>query len=275
MKRVLLIALTLISCINISSYAQGNLLITPMRVVFEGSKQIQELNLVNTGTDTTTFTISFLQYTMKEDGTMVKLDMPEEVPMSAVPFLRIYPSRVTLAPGEPQVIVLQLRRRAGMSTGEYRSHLYIRAEKDVSPLGFKKFGQDTTQLSIQLIPVYGLCIPILIRTNDVKVNTTLNDLALESPDESSQFLKFTINRTGNISTYGDIIVELVPLQGRSVQIAVVRGIGIYTDINKRILVVRLNNTPGTPFKKGKMKVSYITNDESKKPALYAEGELDI
>jgi hypothetical protein len=275
MKRFIILSLILIPYLSIQSYAQGNLLITPMRVVFEGAKQIQELNLVNTGTDTTTFTISFIQYNMKEDGTMVKTDKPDEVQMPAAPYLHIYPTKVTLAPGEPQVIVLQLKRKSGMPTGEYRSHLYFRAEKENSLHGFNKSEQDTTQLTVHLIPVYGLSIPVIIRTNDVKVSTTLTGLELENPPESSPLIKFTINRTGNISTYGDIIVENRPQQGKPVQLAVIRGIGVYADLNKRKIVIRLNNSSGIPFKKGKIKVSYVSNDESKKSVLYAEGELDI
>ena len=260
---------------SIQTQAQGNLLITPMRVVFEGTKQNEEFNLVNTGPDTTTFTISFLQYTMNEDGTLVKSERPETMQMSAAPYLRIYPSRVTLAPGEPQVIILQYRRKPTMVSGEYRSHLFFRAEKNINPPGTKKSKMDTAQLSIQLTAIYGLCLPIIIRTNEVNVTSTLSDLKLESTPKSTQLLKFTINRFGNISTYGDIIVEHIPRQGKPVQIAVVRGIGVYTGINKRKMVVKLNSSSNMIFGKGILRVSYITNEESKQPVLYAKSELDI
>ena len=274
MKKYLLFSLLFITGIEIESHAQGNLLITPMRVVFEGNKQNEEFNLVNTGTDTTTFTISFLQYTMKEDGTLEKTEKPDEIKMSAAPFLRIYPTKVTLAPGEPQVILLQYKRKSAMMPGEYRTHLYFRAQKDNNQSGTKN-NYDSTKLTIQLTAVYGLCIPVIIRTNDVKVNTVLSDLELVSPKLSSQYLKFTINRSGNISTYGDIIVEHIPQKGKSVQVAVVRGVGVYTDINKRKMVIKINSSPDMPIKSGKMKVSYITNDELKKPVIYSNSELDI
>ena len=136
MRRTVFV-LVLITVCNIRSNAQGNLLITPMRVVFEGNKQNEEFNLVNTGTDTTTFSISFLQFSMNEDGTLVKSENPETMQMSASPYLRIYPSRVMLAPGEPQTIRLQYRRKPAMLSGEYRSHLYFRAEKENRPIGSK------------------------------------------------------------------------------------------------------------------------------------------
>jgi hypothetical protein len=275
MKRKLTLAIILFLSSSLQSLAQGNLLITPMRIVFDGAKQNQLLNLVNTGTDTATYSISLVQFNMKEDGTFTKIGNPDEFPQSAKPFLRIYPLQITLAPGEPQVIMIQCRRKADMSAGEYRSHLYFRAEKKIVPLGLKKPVTDTTQLSIQLTPVFGLCIPIIIRTTDANVMTTLSGFKLESAPESPQYLKFTINRTGNISTYGDIIVDYIPAQGKQVEISKIRGVGVYTDIIKRNIVLKLNTTPGVLLGKGKLMVRYITNDDTKKSVIYADGELDI
>ena len=263
------------SVFSYDSYAQGNLLLTPMRLVFDGTKNTQELNLVNIGNDTTTFSISFINYKMQEDGTFVKTEKPDEMQMSAEPYLRVYPQKVTLAPGEPQVIMLQYRRKSNMQPGEYHSHLYFRAEKDNTPLGMKNTKTDSSHLIINLIPVYGLCIPIIIRTGDVNVNITLSDLKLEKIPNLSNYLKLTINRSGNISTYGDIIVEYLPTKGKPIQIGAIKGIGVYTDINKRNIAVKLNDTPGTLINNGKLKIRYITNEESKKAVIFAEGELDI
>ena len=275
MKKMVLLTLILSSLFCNESVAQGNLLVTPMRLIFDGSKNNQELNLVNIGTDTAVFTISFIQYKMKEDGTFIKSEKPDDVQMAARPLLRIYPQQVTLAPGEPQVIMLQFRRKSNMQPGEYLSHLYFRAEKN-SPPASRHPGKDSTNLSIQLIPVYGLCIPIIVRTGEVKVNITLSDLKMEKSNEIPNFLKFTINRSGNISSYGDIIVDYFPEKGKATQIGVMRGIGVYTDIDKRFIAVKINNIPGSQFNKGKLKVRYINNEETKNSSLlYAAGEVDI
>ena len=276
MKRMVLLMLIISSLLSIKSVAQGNLLVTPMRLIFDGSKNNQELNLVNIGTDTAIFTISFIQYKMKEDGAFIKVDRPADVQMAAQPLLRIYPQTVTLAPGEPQVIMLQFRHKSNLQPGEYLSHLYFRAEKNIIPPGSNQPEKDTTNLSIQLIPVYGLCIPIIIRTGEVKVSITLSDLKMESAKEIPNFLKFTINRSGNISSYGDIIVDYLPEKGKATQIGVMRGIGVYTDIDKRIIAVKINNINGSQFNKGKLKVRYINKEETKNSSLlYADGELDI
>lgn len=273
MQRLLLMILIPLLGLSVPSLAQGDLLITPKRVVFEGNKQREELSLVNTGKDTTTYSISFLQYLMQEDGSILIIEKPDSGQMFADPFLRIFPRSVTLAPGEPQVISLQCRRNPEMQAGEYRSHLYFRSEKDYNPLGILK-PKDTTQLSVQIIPVYGMSIPVIIRSGAVNVNTSINDLRIAAQNDAAQNLTLTINRSGNISIYGDILVQFIPAHGKPYQVGVVRGVGVYTNIKKRNVYVKLKNASGKPFSNGKLKVQYVSNGETKS-MVYSEAEMDI
>lgn len=255
--------------------AQGDLLITPIRVVFEGHKQQENLNLANIGKDTAIYSISFVQKNMKEDGSFVPVEKTDSVQMLAEPYLRIFPRKVTLAPRESQVIRLQYRRKPDMIAGEYRSRLYFRSEKNYKPLGMGNAERDSTTLSVQLIPIFGMSIPIIIRTGSVNASAALSDLKLDIQQNTIQNLKLTIHRTGNISLYGDIIIQYVPTRGKPYQVGIVAGVGVYTEINKRYMVVKLNNTSDKPLKDGKLKVQYISKGETKKPVVYAEGELDI
>jgi P pilus assembly chaperone PapD len=52
---------------GIATYAQGDLMIMPKRLVFEGSERSQEINLANNGSDTAVYAISFINYKMTED----------------------------------------------------------------------------------------------------------------------------------------------------------------------------------------------------------------
>jgi hypothetical protein len=274
MKRIIWIILIFILGLCYSSLAQGDLLITPSRVVFEGSKQKEEVNLVNTGKDTATYSISFVQYNMKEDGSFVLIEKPDSGQMFAEPYLRIFPRQVTLAPGEPQVIIVQFRRKPDMADGEYRSHLYFRSEKNYQPLGIKNKGKDTTLVSIQLIPIFGMSIPVIIRTGIGKGISTLSNPKLETYQDTIQTLKFTLNRTGNISVYGDILVQYIPLQGKPYQVGTIAGIGVYTNLSRRNIAIRLKNISGKILANGKLKIQYLSNGESKK-VVYAETEMEI
>jgi P pilus assembly chaperone PapD len=70
-----LIVLTLFSCTNLK--AQGNLMVFPRRLVFEGSKKSEDLTLVNTGKDTAKYVISIVELRMREDGSFDPITKPD------------------------------------------------------------------------------------------------------------------------------------------------------------------------------------------------------
>jgi hypothetical protein len=274
-QRKILIVMISIVCFSLQSFAQGNLMILPIRVVFEGNKQKEELLLSNTGKDTAVYILSFVQKKMTEDGGFINLVKTDSSQMSAEPYLRLFPRRVKLAPRESQVISLQFRRKPDMADGEYRSHLYFRPDVSNTPLGMEKnTNDDPNTLSFNITPIFGISIAIIIRIGTVNVSASLSDLKLENQENGIQNLKLTINRTGNISLYGDIIIKYFPSQGKPYQVGIVGGLGVYSNIDRRFVTVKLNNS-GKPLNDGKLKVQYISKEESKKPVVYAEGELDI
>jgi len=274
MNRILLKILIPFFCFIVQANGQGNLLITPMRIVFEGNKQQAELNLMNTGTDTATYSLSFRHYTMTKQGRLELIEKADTSQMLADPYLRIYPRQVTLAPGEPQVVMLQYRRKEGMETGEYRTHLWFRSEKDYQALEKEKMESDSNQMSVNVIPIFGITIPVIIRTGNIKVGITISDLKLEARNDSSQTLKFNLNRIGNISTHGNIKIEYIPVQGKPYQVGSLVGVSVYTNLNKRNVVVKLRNAVGVQSDNGKLKVQYVSNGDSKR-VVYAEAELNL
>lgn len=270
-KKLLVIFIIYFSC---KTYAQGDLLVTPSRVLFEGSKQKEVLNLVNMGNETTTYSVSFVQRAMKEDGSFIEIAQPESGQNFADPYVRIFPRQVTLAAQEAQTIVLQYRRKPDMRPGEYRSHLYFRSEKAYVPLGDTKAATDSKSLSVQLIPIFGMSIPVIIRMGETEVTASLTDLQLESKDQTNQDLSFNINRTGNISLYGDIKVQFIPEKGKPFDVAAVNGVGVYTNLNSRKMTMRLDNITGKLLKKGKLQVTYRSHGEAK-AVVYAATDLLI
>jgi hypothetical protein len=273
MLRIFLLLVTVIG-LNVKTLAQGDLLVTPRRVVFEGKHQKEELNLVNIGKDTVTYTITFQQFNMKEDGAFELIENSKSDPNSAEPYLRIFPRKVTLAPKEPQVIMMQYKRKADMADGEYRSHLYFRADIDNSALGQKKVNKDSTMLGFKLIPVYGLSIPVIIRTGNLNVKAELSELKLESQAKGKDNLKFALNRKGNKSLYGDIRIEFKPDNGKAIEITRLKGVGVYTNIEKRYISVKIDDEKKKLFTKGRLKVYYESNSVGK-PEIYAESEIKI
>ena len=271
MKKSIIVTLFLLCGLVRQISAQGDLLVTPVRVIFDGNKQKEEISLVNIGNDTTTYSVSFLQYNMNEDGNFKLIEKPDSGQMFADSYLRVFPRKVTLAPRESQVVRIQIRRKPDMQCGEYRSHLYFRAEKETAPLSLE-VKKDSKLMAVQITPVFGISIPVIIHTGSVKVISSITDMRLDKQQDTVTNLKFVINRIGNISVYGDITAEYVPLKGKTVEIGLARGVAVYTSVDKRNFSVRLLNSSNLNLESGKIRVKF-TSPKDSPYELYAEKEI--
>src|ERR1700712_1915520 len=128
---------------SLGSNAQGNLLLMPRRIVFEGTKKYEEINLANTGKDTARYVISLMHVRMKEDGSFEEITEPGAGENFADKYIRFFPHSVTLGPGESQAVKIQLNRSSELTSGEYRSHLYFRAIPNAAPLGEAQAAKDS------------------------------------------------------------------------------------------------------------------------------------
>jgi hypothetical protein len=252
--------------------AQGNLLITPKRIVFEGQSRSFDINLANVGTDTAKYTISMVQVRMKEDGGFETITEPDPGQRFADRYIRIFPRSVVLGPNESQSVKVQLTRTGELTPGEYRSHIYFRATPEEAPLGLEEANRDTTTLTVQLIPIFGISIPVIIRVGENDAKVTLSDLALEYPSGSAPVVKMTFNRTGSMSVYGDIAVDHVSTGGVTTRIGIANGVAVYTPNALRRFQLPLGKADQVDMKNGKLKIYYSAPSDVK-PARYAEAEI--
>jgi len=265
-----LIAFTFLFPFNTAG--QGNLLVTPRRVVFEGTKRSIDLNLANIGKDTATYAISLVQIRMKEDGGFETITVPDPGQNFADQNLRFFPRSVTLPPNEAQVVKVQLVRATQLASGEYRSHFYFRSVPKIKPLGEEETVKDTTTISVRLTPVFGITIPAIIRIGESNTKVTLSDLALDIAEDATPALRLKFNRTGNFSVYGDLAVDHVSPQGKVTRVGAANGIAVYTPNSARRFQFNLNKMPGVDFRTGKLLVVFSASSDVK-PAKLAEAEL--
>lgn len=228
-------------------------MVLPKRLVFDGNQRSQEINLANTGKDTAIYAISFLNYKMTETGNFEQIETPEEGQRFATDFLRYFPRRVTLAPNEAQTIRVQLTRTGNLEDGEYRSHMYFRAVEKQTALGEAE-KEASEGISIQIKTVFGISIPVIIRHGQPTTNIELSELTLTSP-QKDPLLSLVINRSGNMSVYGDLKVEHISSQGKVSEIGLVKGISVYTPNSKRQFMMKLHPKDRNLLE-GKLKVIY-------------------
>jgi hypothetical protein len=269
-KSILILILFLF--FSLSSLAQGDLMVFPKRIVFDGiQSRVQNLNLSNTGKDTATYRLTYNQIQMDEDGNFNTIEEPEKNQNFASPYLRYYPRTITLAPNESQVVKIQLIKTGELKEGEYRSHLYFRAVPKTKLLKIETTAIDSMKpkgLEIQLTPVYGISISNIITIGTATTSVTLSDLVLLP----SQVLFLNITRSGNHSAYGELNVNHISPAGISTNVSLIKGYAVYAPGTLRRTKIKLNSIPNIDYTKGKLQVTYYTPDHV---AVYAEAFLNL
>ena len=253
--------------------AQGNLLITPKRVVFEGNKRSMDLNLANIGDDTATYAISLIQIRMTEEGGFETVTEPDQGQKFASPYMRYFPRTVTLGPNEAQTVKIQVVRSGELEPGEYRSHLYFRAVPKEKPLGEEEeVIADPSSISVKLTPIFGITIPAIIRVGQPSASVTITEPELKFENDTTPRLAIVFNRSGDYSVYGDLAVDHVSPQGKVTRVGVANGVAVYTPNTRRRFEFNLINTAGLDLKSGRLIITFSAPSDIR-PEKYAEAVL--
>lgn len=262
------ILLFVFSLISSGAFAQGDLLVYPTRLIFEGTQErVKILNFRNQGQDSATYKLSYIENRMTEEGKLEIIEAPDEGQLFASPFLRFYPRSITLAPGETQTVKIQLSRTNNLEKGEYRSHLYIRAEEKVQPLEKKDSLEKTDRISIQLKPIYGISIPNIIRIGDTRVAAELKEMAVIH-ETNTPVLSMKVIRDGNQSLNGILEVAYVSPTGLKTPVGK-KAVVIYTPITLQNINMELEKPKGIEFNSGKLNITF-TDSEGAKNVLASE-----
>jgi hypothetical protein len=181
---------------------------------------------------------------MSESGEIREITEPIAGEAFADTLVRFSPRQIELEPQAMQTVRLQLRKPAELPVGEYRSHLLIQAIPPVDS-GSAKSTTPLSGVAIQLTPVFGTAIPIIVRNGPTVATVSFSGLQLRkgrSPGEPS-IARFRMSRVGNQSVYGDLIVTYVPPKGTPRTLGEMKGIAVYCPNASRLVDVPLRWIP--------------------------------
>lgn len=269
---VVIVFLTISMLPAAKSMAQGDLMIYPKRISFEGSKRMQQVSLSNTGKDTARYVISVIQNRMKADGSFETISKADSGQRFADKYFRFFPRNVVLAPNEAQTIKIQLVNTNDMEAGEYRSHIYFRAEPEDQPLGEEKPTKDSF-ISIRLVPVFGISIPVIIRVGEVSMNVAFSNMSFQLENDSTPVLKFSMERSGNMSAYGDISVDHISVSGKVRRVAHAAGLALYTPNARRNFNLKLDKIPEVDYHSGTLTIAFT--DQSTRNTTLAKEQISL
>jgi P pilus assembly chaperone PapD len=236
--------------------AAGDLLIAPTRVILDGRRGT-EVILNNIGNEEATYRITLELRRMNDQGRLDDVDaaVANDTEKSALQVIRYAPRRVTLPPNQPQAIRVGMQPLADLPDGEYRAHMLFRAIPKAQPASA---AQDAGNgLKIQLIPIYGISIPVIVRKGNLQATAALSNVRMGT-DHEGPSLEFDMTRTGDKSVFGEIRVTK---PGVADPITVAKGIAIYPEITSRIVSLPLEPAVAAQMH-GEIIVSYYEAPEA-------------
>lgn len=231
-----LAAAALIAGAAAPAHAVGDLLVAPTRVVLNGS-QGAEVVLNNIGSQPATYRITLELRRMNAQGELEEVSETEvnASETAALEMIRYAPRRITLPPDQPQSIRITARPGAELPDGEYRVHMSFRAIPEATPVAPAPATPAPTGVVIQLTPIYGITIPVIVRKGRLEAQAAIANPRVEKTSDGPA-LVLDMSRSGTRSVYGELDV-FAP--GSKEPVYSARGVAVYPELNSRKVVLPL------------------------------------
>lgn len=237
----------------------ANLNISPKRVTLDRAHRTGTIYVFNQGSAPGTFDISLVDRVMLPDGQIVPLADAKASPAiqaladrvkSAQPILQISPRRITLNPGQGQTIRLRIAGTpSDPSAIELRSHLTISSlppRDSGTTAEAAAANAPSTELRFQINALLGLSVPAIVRLTDPDVRAGIENARVTMERVAGPastpvaVLSMDLVRQGANSLFGNLEVRSSPL---APPIGLARGVGVYTEIERRSLRIILSRAP--------------------------------
>jgi P pilus assembly chaperone PapD len=231
----------------------GDLLVAPTRLVLNGSRGA-EIVLSNIGDEVATYRISVELRRMTPSGALEEVPVASDREKIAQDMIFYAPRRVTIAPNQPQTIRIAARAPQGLADGEYRVHILFRAVPKPRPVAPKG---EVKGIAFELIPIYGVTIPIVVRLGNLQAQVAIANVALTQV-EGKPAVALDLVRGGDRSVYGDVRVLKAGVKD---PIAQQRGVAVYTEVGQRRLVIPVNPALASAAN-GQVTVEFVETSDS-------------
>ena len=261
------ISFALLLCALFTFYtapAFAELLISPIRVVFEDRSRSQTVSLINTSDKTRTYRIEFYDTQMDENGKYENITRTGNFPEGYIPasdFLRYSPRQVTLGPHESQQVRVAVRKPQGLAVGEYRSHMIL---KQLAQLDDIENTVDRVSMAVRANISFS--IPVIVRHGQLEAQAKIEDVRYGTNEEDENGLFVKLSRQGNSSSYGSLMVYTPDNRIVEEAVSELNNVAIFTEAPERNIFVRFNK----PVSSGQQLIITYEGREDSEGRLYDE-----
>ncbi|MCL1139976.1 molecular chaperone [Shewanella pneumatophori] len=249
--------------------AQASLLVSPIRVAFEGRERAHEIVLINSSSEVKTYRLAWQEKSALPSGGYKDLTAEEAVGYpSASKMLRFSPRQVTLKPNERQIVRLGLRRPKDLADGEYRSHLKLEA------LPPKRAKKPDGEMSINLDVLLSYSLPVIVRQGKANPKVEISSKELRFDQQSGKtLLNVNLTRTGEYSTAGNLVAYWLGEQGAEQVVARLNNVNIYPEVSQAVKSMAWIAKGFTPSN-GQLRIVYEGQQEFN-GQVFAEKEFAV
>lgn len=240
---------------------EASLFLTPQSLIFDDQSRSQSVHVVNRGNRTGVFAVRWVDHTMTEEGRLFTWKDPAQSPFSLQPYIRYSPRRVTLKPGESQLIRIALKKPIDqVPEGEYFSHLNVvtlnkNVEDSIRQYENKQENEKAHKTSsIRIVARTGISIPVIWRHTDEEPGATVEIIKF---DKSNKLLELDVAREGMVSARG--FIHIVHSRGGAEErIMQPHPLVIYPNIPQRRVQLMLGDES---LQEGELRVYYSDSKE--------------
>jgi P pilus assembly chaperone PapD len=251
-----------------------NLNITPKRLTFGRGERSASVYIYNQGSTPATFDIAIVDRVMLPNGDIKPLSEAETDAQlqpivgrlrSADGMVLATPRRATLAPGRGQTIRVRVTPPTGAAAAEYRSHLTVTTvpPRDTGLTAEDAAAKASDRLSFRVTSVFGLSIPVIIRSGTADAQGTIRNARLTYADLSpngivparrTPVVSLDLVRSGANSLFGNVEIRV---KGGKDPIGLARGVGVYTEIDHRSIRIPLQRAPAAGEE---LEIAFVDDD---------------
>ncbi len=215
---------------------KAELFIHPTLVELSNRQRSATVNIVNRGDAIGVFVIKWVDFAMTPEGGLATQD--GVAPWSLQPHVRYSPRRVTLMPGETQLVKIALRRDTDVADGELYSHLKVLTlNNDVNSLVDGEVADSASlRRTVTIETRSAIAIPVIWRNSKSNPRATIESVKIDS--DMSQVV-VDVRRIGDLSTRGYLHVVRIGADGTHQALADPMPLVIYPMLERRVVTVPL------------------------------------
>ena len=259
--RVLGAAMAVIGLLGLTTRVAHAVTVSPTALYISSRNPSALLTLINTGSrpEEIELTIGF-GYPISDTAGVLRVDIVDSGrpgDPSLTSFLRVFPRRLVLQPGQRQVVRVMVAMPAGTADGEYWGRVLVKSRGGEPPIEQSQ-GDVRMQLSLETT----FATAVFFHKGDVKTGISIPAVEARRLGDSVQFT-IDLKRENNGAFLGRVHAELVNASGATV--AEVEDVAAVYRALRRRFVLRT----GSPLPAGAYTVRYVVDTE--RPDLPAQG----